>query len=137
MHVPLVHSRASIFSMHTGYLQGHVKCPPLPCPNCMCCVLIVMIFSLHSQELLEMIQGWAREAGEDCTVEFRIRASKSPVVSTDESDPWWRAFSSACKHRYGTYRWETLQALKIQYYIGDGKIMTMLHSSSQSKVSVA
>ncbi len=47
-----------------------------------------------------MIQGWAREAGEDCTVEFRIRDSKSPVVSTDESDPWWRAFSSACKQRY-------------------------------------
>ncbi len=47
-----------------------------------------------------MIQGWAREAGEDCTVEFRIRDCKSPVMCTDDSDPWWRAFSSACTQRY-------------------------------------
>jgi len=44
-----------------------------------------------------MIKGWMKEAGDDCTLEFRHQAGKSPVVSTDESDPWWRAFSSACK----------------------------------------
>ena len=48
------------------------------------------------QELFDKLKQWAKEAGEDCTISFFAKNVKSPVVCTDDSDPWWRAFSSAC-----------------------------------------
>ncbi len=43
-----------------------------------------------------MVEGWVREAGEDCTIDFFTKNVKSPVVCTDDTDPWWSAFSGAC-----------------------------------------
>ena len=51
---------------------------------------------INFQELSEKVKQWAKEAGEDCTITFHAKNVKSPVVCTDDSDPWWRAFSSGC-----------------------------------------
>ena len=47
------------------------------------------------QEMLERVRGWVKEAGEDCTIEFFGKSNKSPVVSTEVNNPWWRAFTDA------------------------------------------
>ena len=49
------------------------------------------------EAILQMIQGWMDEAGEGCTIDFYQKSPKFPMTSTDDSDPWWRAFSSACQ----------------------------------------
>ena len=48
------------------------------------------------EELLKMVRGWLDEAGEDCTLKFIQRSPKYPMTSTEDSDPWWKAFSAAC-----------------------------------------
>ena len=57
-----------------------------------------MRFSPHEdhQEILRMVQGWLDEAGEGCTLKFIQESPKYPMTSTDDSDPWWRAFSTTC-----------------------------------------
>ena len=62
--------------------------------NIMTCSYLYII--TDQQELFDKLKQWAKEAGEDCTISFHAKNVKSPVVSTDDSDPWWRAFSSAC-----------------------------------------
>ncbi|CAI7988732.1 Aminoacylase-1 [Geodia barretti] len=64
-------------------------------------VVLDMRFSPHEdhQEILRMVQGWLDEAGEGCTLKFIQESPKYPMTSTDDSDPWWRAFSTTCdKH---------------------------------------
>jgi aminoacylase len=64
-------------------------------------VVMDMRFSPHEdhQEILRMVQGWLDEAGEGCTLKFIQESPKYPMTSTDDSDPWWRAFSTTCdKH---------------------------------------
>uniref|UniRef100_A0A8C7AB17 N-acyl-aliphatic-L-amino acid amidohydrolase n=1 Tax=Neovison vison TaxID=452646 RepID=A0A8C7AB17_NEOVI len=45
----------------------------------------------------EQLQGWCRAAGEGVTFEFAQKWTEPRVTSTDDSDPWWAAFSGACK----------------------------------------
>lgn len=45
----------------------------------------------------EQLQGWCRAAGEGVTFEFAQKWTESRVTSTDDSDPWWAAFSEAFK----------------------------------------
>lgn len=64
-------------------------------------VVLDMRFSPHEdhQEILRMVQGWLDEAGEGCTLKFIQESPKYPMTSTDDSDLWWRAFSTTCdKH---------------------------------------
>ena len=58
-----------------------------------------MRFSPHDdhEEILKMVQGWLDEAGEGCVLKCLQRSPKLPMTSTEDSDPWWSAFSSACK----------------------------------------
>ena len=51
--------------------------------------------------MLERVRGWVKEAGEDCTIEFFAKNCKSPVVSTEVNDPWWRAFAAAADKQLG------------------------------------
>ncbi|TRZ01132.1 hypothetical protein DNTS_007855 [Danionella cerebrum] len=48
-------------------------------------------------EFEEQIKVWCREAGEDVTYDFAQKHMDQNFTSTDESDPWWHAFSSTCK----------------------------------------
>ncbi|XP_053377243.1 aminoacylase-1-like [Mercenaria mercenaria] len=43
------------------------------------------------------IKTWCAEAGEDVKYEFAQKGVDQTLTSTDESDPWWKAFSTACE----------------------------------------
>ncbi|XP_007451904.1 PREDICTED: aminoacylase-1 isoform X5 [Lipotes vexillifer] len=45
----------------------------------------------------EQLQGWCQAAGEGVTFEFAQKWTEPQVTSTDDSDPWWAAFSGVCK----------------------------------------
>uniref|UniRef100_A0A673T9R0 N-acyl-aliphatic-L-amino acid amidohydrolase n=1 Tax=Suricata suricatta TaxID=37032 RepID=A0A673T9R0_SURSU len=45
----------------------------------------------------EQLQGWCQAAGEGVTFEFAQKWTESRVTSTDDSDPWWAAFSGVFK----------------------------------------
>ncbi|XP_065742262.1 aminoacylase-1 isoform X5 [Phocoena phocoena] len=45
----------------------------------------------------EQLQGWCQAAGEGVTFEFAQKWTEPRVTSTDDSDPWWAAFSGVCK----------------------------------------
>uniref|UniRef100_A0AAY4A4L7 N-acyl-L-amino-acid amidohydrolase n=1 Tax=Denticeps clupeoides TaxID=299321 RepID=A0AAY4A4L7_9TELE len=63
-----------------------------------------------SQEFEEQIKRWCREAGEDVTYEFAQKHMNQTVTSTDESDPWWHAFSCTCKSLNMTLKKEIFPA---------------------------
>uniref|UniRef100_A0A8C9BG67 N-acyl-aliphatic-L-amino acid amidohydrolase n=1 Tax=Phocoena sinus TaxID=42100 RepID=A0A8C9BG67_PHOSS len=45
----------------------------------------------------EQLQGWCQAAGEGVTFEFAQKWTEPRMTSTDDSDPWWAAFSGVCK----------------------------------------
>jgi len=49
-------------------------------------------------EFEQQIKAWCTEAGEDVTYEFVQKNENKTLTSTDESDMWWGAFSTACKN---------------------------------------
>lgn len=49
------------------------------------------------QEFEKQIKTWCKEAGEDVTYKFAQKHMDQNMTSTEESDPWWKAFSSTCK----------------------------------------
>uniref|UniRef100_A0A8C4HJP6 N-acyl-aliphatic-L-amino acid amidohydrolase n=1 Tax=Dicentrarchus labrax TaxID=13489 RepID=A0A8C4HJP6_DICLA len=53
--------------------------------------------TVNLQEFERQIKDWCKEAGEDVTYEFAQKHMNQNVTSTEENDPWWIAFSSACK----------------------------------------
>ena len=55
------------------------------------------------EAILKMIQGWMDEAGDGCTMEVVQLNPKFPMTSTEDSDPWWRAFSTACNKQCALY----------------------------------
>ncbi|KAL4239493.1 adenylate cyclase [Mactra antiquata] len=48
-------------------------------------------------EFEEKIKTWCTEAGEGVTYEFVHKNTDKTLTSTDKSDPWWNAFSTACE----------------------------------------
>ncbi|XP_010795291.1 aminoacylase-1A [Notothenia coriiceps] len=48
-------------------------------------------------EFERQIKEWCKEAGEDVTYEFAQKHMNQNMTSTEENDPWWSAFSAACK----------------------------------------
>ncbi|TKS71374.1 Aminoacylase-1A [Collichthys lucidus] len=53
--------------------------------------------TVNLQEFEKQIREWCREAGEDVTYEFAQKHMNQNVTSTEADDPWWSAFSGACK----------------------------------------
>uniref|UniRef100_A0A665THG6 N-acyl-aliphatic-L-amino acid amidohydrolase n=1 Tax=Echeneis naucrates TaxID=173247 RepID=A0A665THG6_ECHNA len=53
--------------------------------------------TVNLQEFEAQIKQWCKEAGEDITYKFAQKHMNQDVTSTEESDPWWSAFSGACK----------------------------------------
>uniref|UniRef100_A0A8C9W9Z1 N-acyl-aliphatic-L-amino acid amidohydrolase n=1 Tax=Scleropages formosus TaxID=113540 RepID=A0A8C9W9Z1_SCLFO len=49
------------------------------------------------QDFEERIKRWCREAGEDVTYQFAQKHMDQEVTSTADSNPWWSAFSTACR----------------------------------------
>ncbi|XP_036415205.1 aminoacylase-1-like [Colossoma macropomum] len=53
--------------------------------------------TVNLQEFEEQIKAWCAEAGEGITYEFAQKFMHQNTTSTEDSDPWWKAFSSTCK----------------------------------------
>uniref|UniRef100_H3DB38 N-acyl-aliphatic-L-amino acid amidohydrolase n=1 Tax=Tetraodon nigroviridis TaxID=99883 RepID=H3DB38_TETNG len=53
--------------------------------------------TVNLQEFERQIKAWCKEAGEDVTYEFAQKHMNQNMTSTEETDPWWRAFSGACR----------------------------------------
>ncbi|XP_077386301.1 aminoacylase-1A-like [Festucalex cinctus] len=53
--------------------------------------------TVNLQDFEKVIQGWCKEAGDDVTYDFAQKHMNQNITSTEESDPWWSAFSQACK----------------------------------------
>lgn len=66
--------------------------------------------TVNLQEFEEQIKVWCREAGEDVTYDFAQKNTDQNLTSTDESDPWWQAFSSTCKAMNMTLKKEIFPA---------------------------
>uniref|UniRef100_A0A8C9FJ78 N-acyl-aliphatic-L-amino acid amidohydrolase n=1 Tax=Pavo cristatus TaxID=9049 RepID=A0A8C9FJ78_PAVCR len=45
----------------------------------------------------EQVAAWCRAAGDGVTYEFHQKCMDQHVTSTEESDPWWKAFSGVCR----------------------------------------
>uniref|UniRef100_A0A8B9HN99 N-acyl-aliphatic-L-amino acid amidohydrolase n=1 Tax=Astyanax mexicanus TaxID=7994 RepID=A0A8B9HN99_ASTMX len=53
--------------------------------------------TVNLQEFEEQIKAWCAEAGEGITYKFAQKFMHQNTTSTEDSDPWWNAFSSTCK----------------------------------------
>lgn len=53
--------------------------------------------TVNLQEFEEQIKAWCAEAGEGITYKFAQKFMQQNLTSTEDSDPWWNAFSSTCK----------------------------------------
>uniref|UniRef100_A0A8V5GBB3 N-acyl-aliphatic-L-amino acid amidohydrolase n=1 Tax=Melopsittacus undulatus TaxID=13146 RepID=A0A8V5GBB3_MELUD len=45
----------------------------------------------------EKIAAWCRDAGDGVTYEFLQKCMDQHITSTEESNPWWKAFSGVCR----------------------------------------
>uniref|UniRef100_A0A8C2TP59 N-acyl-aliphatic-L-amino acid amidohydrolase n=1 Tax=Coturnix japonica TaxID=93934 RepID=A0A8C2TP59_COTJA len=45
----------------------------------------------------EQVAAWCREAGDGVTYEFLQKCMDQHITSTEDSDPWWKAFSGVCR----------------------------------------
>ncbi|KFR16930.1 Aminoacylase-1, partial [Opisthocomus hoazin] len=45
----------------------------------------------------EQVAAWCRGAGDGVTYEFHQKCLDQHITSTEEADPWWKAFSGACR----------------------------------------
>lgn len=45
----------------------------------------------------DRIKTWIKNAGEGISYEFTQKADTPQLTSTEDTDPWWKAFSGACK----------------------------------------
>uniref|UniRef100_A0A3P9C3Q6 N-acyl-aliphatic-L-amino acid amidohydrolase n=1 Tax=Maylandia zebra TaxID=106582 RepID=A0A3P9C3Q6_9CICH len=61
-------------------------------------------------EFERQIKQWCKEAGEDVTYDFAQKHMNQNITSTDESDPWWNAFSASCKEMNMTLKKEIFPA---------------------------
>ncbi|XP_043934125.1 aminoacylase-1 [Protopterus annectens] len=53
--------------------------------------------TVNLQAFEDQIKTWCQDAGDGITYEFAQKFMGAGVTSTDESSPWWKAFSGACK----------------------------------------
>ncbi|KAL2299683.1 hypothetical protein Nmel_012528 [Mimus melanotis] len=59
-------------------------------------LLTPLLWSL-SQAFEEQVATWCRGAGDGVTYEFHQKCMDQHITSTEESDPWWKAFSGVCR----------------------------------------
>uniref|UniRef100_A0A8C6GYF2 N-acyl-aliphatic-L-amino acid amidohydrolase n=1 Tax=Mus spicilegus TaxID=10103 RepID=A0A8C6GYF2_MUSSI len=65
----------------------------------------------------KQLQRWCQEAGEGVTFEFAQKFTEPRMTPTDDSDPWWAAFSGACKAMNLTLEPEIFPAATDSRYI--------------------
>uniref|UniRef100_G3SWU1 N-acyl-aliphatic-L-amino acid amidohydrolase n=1 Tax=Loxodonta africana TaxID=9785 RepID=G3SWU1_LOXAF len=65
----------------------------------------------------EQLQGWCQAAGEGITFEFAQKWMEPRITGTDNSDPWWAAFSGVCKDMNLTLEPEIFSAATDSRYL--------------------
>ncbi|KAI2529920.1 aminoacylase 1 [Homo sapiens] len=65
----------------------------------------------------EQLQSWCQAAGEGVTLEFAQKWMHPQVTPTDDSNPWWAAFSRVCKDMNLTLEPEIMPAATDNRYI--------------------
>ncbi|XP_020659516.3 aminoacylase-1 [Pogona vitticeps] len=65
----------------------------------------------------EQLTSWCRAAGEGVTYEFHQKYTDQSVTSTEESDPWWKAFSGTCRDMRMKLKCEIFPAATDSRYI--------------------
>ncbi|XP_060241338.1 aminoacylase-1 isoform X1 [Meriones unguiculatus] len=65
----------------------------------------------------KQLQSWCQEAGEGVTFEFAQKFMEPRITCTDDTDPWWAAFSGACKEMNLTLEPEIFPAATDSRYI--------------------
>nr|Q5RFB0.2 RecName: Full=Aminoacylase-1; Short=ACY-1; AltName: Full=N-acyl-L-amino-acid amidohydrolase [Pongo abelii] len=65
----------------------------------------------------EQLQSWCQAAGEGVTLEFAQKWMHPQVTPTDDSNPWWAAFSRVCKDMKLTLEPEIMPAATDNRYI--------------------
>ncbi|EPQ17469.1 Aminoacylase-1 [Myotis brandtii] len=65
----------------------------------------------------EQLRGWCQAAGQGVTFEFVQKWTEPRVTSTDDSDPWWAAFSGVCKDMSLTLEQEIFPAATDSRYL--------------------
>ncbi|KAM4722397.1 aminoacylase-1-like [Rhinophrynus dorsalis] len=53
--------------------------------------------TVNLKEFEIMLEGWCQAAGDDVTWEYHQKCMSQNITSPDDSNPWWKAFSSPCK----------------------------------------
>ncbi|XP_053724778.1 aminoacylase-1-like [Synchiropus splendidus] len=66
--------------------------------------------TVNLQEFEGQIKQWCKEAGDDVTYKFAVKHMNQNVTPTEDSDPWWRAFSQTCKSMNMTLQKEIFPA---------------------------
>uniref|UniRef100_A0A1W7RJG1 N-acyl-aliphatic-L-amino acid amidohydrolase n=1 Tax=Agkistrodon contortrix contortrix TaxID=8713 RepID=A0A1W7RJG1_AGKCO len=69
------------------------------------------------KEFEEQLTSWCKTAGEGVTYEFQQKYMDQTVTSTEESDPWWKAFSDTCKDMNMKLKCEIFPAATDSRYI--------------------
>ncbi|KAM4651667.1 aminoacylase-1-like isoform 2-T3 [Discoglossus pictus] len=49
------------------------------------------------EEFERQMEEWCQVAGEQVTLEFHLKTMDQKVTTPEDSNPWWRAFSTPCK----------------------------------------
>ncbi|EMP33880.1 Aminoacylase-1 [Chelonia mydas] len=66
--------------------------------------------TVNLQAFEEQLTAWCRAAGEGVTYKFYQKYMDQTVTCTEESDPWWKAFSGACRDMHMTLKHEIFPA---------------------------
>ncbi|XP_038267182.1 aminoacylase-1 isoform X1 [Dermochelys coriacea] len=66
--------------------------------------------TVNLQAFEEQLTAWCRAAGEGVTYKFYQKYMDQTVTCTEESDPWWKAFSRVCKDMHMTLKHEIFPA---------------------------
>ncbi|XP_064422213.1 aminoacylase-1 [Latimeria chalumnae] len=66
--------------------------------------------TVNLKEFEEQIKTWCEAAGDGITYEFAQKFMDQTVTPTDESNPWWVAFASACNEMNMTVKHEIFPA---------------------------
>ncbi|KAG7155623.1 Aminoacylase-1-like 3 [Homarus americanus] len=98
-----------VTSVNLTMLQGGVQFNVVPSELCVGFDVRVTP-TIGENKFEDMIKSWCKEAGDDVTYEFKHIAPGSHSESKDEypnltcvedgKNPWWDAFSQACKDEY-------------------------------------
>lgn len=109
-------SLGDVTSVNVTMLSGGVQYNVAPSEMCIGVDMRITPTDNH-KALQSQLEQWVKQAGNDCSIEYNYQDLPSPIVSTDPSDPWWRAFSAACEKHHAKLELEILSVATDSRYL--------------------